>query len=198
MNYDIYRNIILVSAFPHLVEAMRRFEINTPLRCSHFLSQASHESAGFSKTTENLNYSSDGLKKIFPRYFTDAQALIYQRQPEMIASRVYASRMGNGDEQSREGWKFRGRGYFQLTGKNNYRLFQEAVHEDFLNNPDLVATPKFSALSAAWFFNSNRLELVADKGSSDAVVMEMTKKINGGTHGYDDRLRKFKLFTEAR
>jgi putative chitinase len=133
-----------------------KFNINNPLRLAHFLSQCSHESGNFGVVYENLNYDALGLCKTFPAYFpTMALAQQYQYKPELIASRVYGNRMGNGDEVSKEGWIHRGRGYIQLTGKNNYRAFDAFVDEDILNNPDLVAT-KYPLLSAAWFFHTNR------------------------------------------
>ena len=175
---------------------MKKFEINTPLRLAHFLSQCGHESGGFKVVTENLNYSTDGLKKIFGKYFPGNLNEMYARQPEKIASRVYGNRMGNGDEASREGWKFRGRGYIQLTGKNNYAAFDKFVDEDLITNPDLVAT-KYPLLSAAWFFHKNGLHTISDKGATDAVVTEVTKRVNGGTHGLADRLSRFKPLYEV-
>jgi putative chitinase len=168
-----------------------KFNINTALRLAHFLSQCGHESGGFKATQENLNFSADGLKKIFPKYFPDNLADSYARQPEKIASRVYADRMGNGDEASKEGYKYRGRGYIQLTGKDNYSAFDKSVDDDILNNLDLVSE-KYALLSAAWFWNSRSLNACADKGSSDAIVTEVTKKINGGIIGLDDRIKHFK------
>jgi putative chitinase len=170
---------------------MDKFAINTPLRLAHFLAQCGHESGGFKAITENLNYSAEGLKKIFGKYFPGNLNELYARQPEKIASRVYGSRMGNGDEASRDGWKFRGRGYIQLTGKGNYTAFDKFVDEDILANPDLVAT-KYPLLSAAWFFHKNSLNTISDKGATDAVVTEVTKRVNGGTHGLADRLARFK------
>lgn len=170
-----------------------KFQINTPLRLAHFLAQCGHESAGFKATQENLNYSADGLNKIFGKYFSDVNAASYARQPEKIASRVYANRMGNGNEASKEGYKYRGRGYIQLTGKDNYSAFDKTVDEDILSNPDLVAS-KYPLLSAAWFWNSRSLNNSADKGSSDAAVTEITKKVNGGTIGLADRIKHFKEY----
>ncbi|TAN68142.1 MAG: glycoside hydrolase family 19 protein [Methylobacter sp.] len=167
-----------------------KFNINSSLRLAHFLAQCEHESGGFKVTQENLNYSSDGLKKTFPKYFPDNLADSYAGQPEKIASRVYADRMGNGDEASQEGYKYRGRGYIQLTGKDNYGAFDKSVDDDILNNPDAVAA-KYALLSAAWFWNSRSLNTSADKGSSDAVVTEITKKVNGGIIGLDDRIKYF-------
>lgn len=174
-------------------ECAAKFKINTPLRLAHFLAQCGHESAGFKATQENLNYSADGLNKIFGKYFKTVSAAAYARQPEKIASRVYASRMGNGDEASKDGWKYRGRGYIQLTGKSNYTEFNKSVEEDVVANPDLVSS-KYALLSAAWYWNSRSLNTSADKGSTDAVVTEITKKVNGGTIGLADRIKHFKEY----
>ena len=170
-----------------------KFKINTALRLAHFLAQCGHESAGFNATQENLNYSADGLNKIFGKYFKTVSAASYARKPEKIASRVYASRMGNGDEASKEGWKYRGRGYIQLTGKSNYAEFDKIVADDIINNPDLVAS-KYALLSAAWYWNSRALNNNADKGANDAAVTEVTKKVNGGTIGLADRIKHFKEY----
>lgn len=181
---------IVINQVPECAE---KFHINTALRLAHFLAQCSHESGGFKVAQENLNYSADGLKKIFPKYFPGDLANSYAKQPEKIASRVYGGRMGNGDEASKEGYKYRGRGYIQLTGKDNYGAFDKTVDDSIQENPDLVVT-KYPLLSAAWFWSSRSLNASADKGSSDAVVTEITKKVNGGTIGLDDRLKQFKAF----
>lgn len=177
------------------VESMvEKFNITNPLRLSHFLAQAAHESGNFKFLKENLNYSADSLLKVFPKYFKDkATADKYARNPEKIASRVYASRMGNGDEASGEGFKFRGRGYIQLTGKDNYKAFSNFIGEDCVANPDLVSD-KYPLISAAWFFDKNNLWTICDKGASDEVVTSVTKRVNGGTHGLADRISKFKIF----
>lgn len=172
-----------------------KFEINTPLRLAHFLAQCSHESGSFKAVSENLNYSSDGLKKIFGKYFPGDLSTQYARNPEKIASRVYGSRMGNGDESTKEGYKFRGRGYIQLTGKSNYQLFSTSIGEDVTTNPDLLST-KYALASAAWFFKKNNLNSISDKGKSDIVVKELTKRINGGYNGLEDRILQTKKFTK--
>ena len=173
---------------------VEKFNITNHLRLSHFLSQCAHESGNFKFLTENLNYSADGLLKIFPKYFKDkATADAYARKPEKIGSRVYANRMGNGDEASGEGFKFRGRGYIQLTGKDNYKQFGAFVGEDLVANPDLVAT-KYPLTSAAFFFDKNKLWDICDKGDTPEVVTLVTKRVNGGTHGLEDRLSKFNTF----
>ena len=170
-----------------------KFGITNILRLAHFLAQCGHESGGFKAVSENLNYSADGLKKIFPKYFPGNLNESYARNPEKIASRVYASRMGNGDEASKEGFKFRGRGYIQLTGKSNYTNFAKFIGEDTIANPDLVAT-KYPLASAAFFFNSNSLWSICDRGADDATVTSVTKRVNGGTIGLADRIKHFKEY----
>lgn len=170
-----------------------KFAIDTPLRLAHFLAQCAHESMKFKTLEENLNYSADGLKKVFPKYFPGDLADSYAHQKEKIASRVYANRMGNGDEASKEGYKYRGRGYIQLTGKDNYRAFASAIGDDVVANPDSVSS-KYPLLSAAWFWNSKALNALADEGASDDAVTKITKKVNGGTLGLDDRIGYFKKY----
>lgn len=168
-----------------------KFEINTPLRLAHFLAQCGHESGQFRVVNENLNYSAKGLLGIFKKYFpTEVKAKEYERKPEKIANLVYASRMGNGPESSGDGYKYRGRGYIQLTGKDNYTAFGKAIGESIPSNPDLVST-QYPLLSAAWFFNKNGLHKLADKGATPEVVTMVTKRVNGGTIGLADRLKHF-------
>lgn len=190
MNINNLRGIIpdnILQQIPFIVET---FKINTPLRLSHFLSQCMHESGNFKFLVENLNYSENGLLSTFPKYFSSGGASQYARKPEKIANRVYANRMGNGNEWSGDGWKYRGRGYIQLTGKANYALFAQAVREDVVTYPDLVAT-KYPLASAAWFFHRNALNTIADKGPSVDVITAVTRRINGGTKGLNDRISKF-------
>ena len=171
-----------------------KFGIDTPLRLAHFLAQCGHESGGFKATQENLNYSAKGLNGIFKKYFpTEASAAAYARNPQKIANKVYGGRMGNGLEASGEGYKFRGRGYIQLTGKENYTAFGKAIGEDILANPDKVAST-YALLSAAWFFSKNGLHKMADGGATDAVVTSITKRVNGGTIGLADRIKHFKEY----
>ena len=167
-----------------------KFNITTPLRLSHFLAQCGHESGGFKALVENLNYGSKGLLGTFPKYFNLTTATQYERKPEMIASKVYGGRMGNGPESTKDGYKFRGRGYIQLTGKDNYTAFDKFVDEDILGNPDLVAT-KYPLMSAAWFFDKNKLWDVCDKGATTEVVTAVTKRVNGGVIGLVDRIKHF-------
>jgi putative chitinase len=177
-----------------LPDTIAKFELNTPLRLAHFLAQAGHESGGFKAVNENLNYGAKGLLGIFKKYFpTPEKAALYERKPEKIANLVYGGRMGNGPEASGEGWKFRGRGYIQLTGKDNYKAFDAVVAEAIVDNPDLVAT-KYPLLSAAWFFHKNGLHKIADGGATDAVVTSVTKRVNGGTIGLPDRIKHFKEY----
>lgn len=175
-------------------DIMDKFGITNPLRLAHFLAQCSHESGGFKIVRENLNYSAQGLRKIFPKYFpTDALAQQYARQPQKIGNRVYASRMGNGDEASGEGFKYSGKGYIQLTGKSNYKEFSDFIGEDCVANPDLVAT-KYPLTSAGFFFKKNNLWVICDKGATTDVVKMVTKRVNGGLIGIDDRIHHFNTF----
>ena len=172
----------------------QKFQIDSALRLAHFLAQCGHESGGFRLTKENLNYSAKGLMGIFKKYFpTEALANQYARQPEKIANKVYGGRMGNGPESSGEGAKFCGRGYIQLTGKDNYTAFGKSIGEDVCANPQVVAE-KYALLSAAWFFNKNGLHKMADGGATDAVVTSITKRVNGGTIGLADRIKHFKEY----
>ena len=172
----------------------QKFQIDSALRLAHFLAQCGHESGGFRATQENLNYSAKGLNGIFKKYFpTLESALPYERKPEKIANKVYGGRMGNGPEASGDGAKFCGRGYIQLTGKDNYTAFGKSIGEDVCANPQVVAE-KYALLSAAWFFNKNGLHKMADGGASDAVVTSITKRVNGGTIGLPDRIKHFKEY----
>jgi putative chitinase len=175
---------------------MEKFGISNPNRLAHFLSQVAHESGNFKFVNENLNYSAKGLLGVFKKYFpTEALALAYERKPEKIANKVYASRMGNGDEASGDGYKFRGRGYIQLTGKDNYKAFSDFIGEDCVANPDLVAT-KYPLTSAAFFFHKNKLWDICDKGHTHDVVTAVTKRVNGGTIGLEDRIKHFNEYNQ--
>jgi putative chitinase len=172
------------------------FGITSNLRLAHFLAQCALESTGFTATVENLNYSAGRIPQVFPKYFRNVDPAGYAHNPQKLGSRVYANRMGNGDEASGDGFRFRGRGYIQLTGKNNYTSFSTFVGEDCVANPDLVAT-KYPLASAAFYFNSNKIWAMCDKGASDSVVTQVTKAVNGGTHGLPERLQNFKKFIQA-
>jgi putative chitinase len=179
-----------------MIDALPQYEINTVERVSAFIAQCAHESGGFTLLQENLNYGAKGLTGTFHKYFpTEADAKPYERQPEKIANRVYANRMGNGDEHSGEGWKYRGRGLIQLTGKDNYRRFSHAAFDDdtILDNPDLLLEPYYALHSACWFWNDKMLNDYAD--TQDLVTM--TKKINGGTIGLDDRIHQYNHVVEV-
>jgi len=193
LNLEKLKGHIPDSVIAQIPETAKKFNITNNLRLAHFLSQCGHESGGFKAVSENLNYSADGLKKIFGKYFPGNLNESYARQPEKIAARVYASRMGNGDETSKEGFKFRGRGYIQLTGKANYTNFTKFIGEDCIANPDLVAT-KYPLASAAFFFDSNKLWSICDKGADDATVTAVTKRVNGGILGLQDRIKHFKEY----
>jgi putative chitinase len=161
------------------------FGIETPEQQASFLGQTSHESAGFTALTENLRYSAETLCKVWPKRFPTLEAAQpYNRNPEAIANHVYANRMGNGDEDSGDGWKYRGRGLIQLTGHDNYRACGEALNVDLLDDPDLVSTPMYAALSAGWFWSTHHLNNIAED------IVAVTKKINGGTIGLDDRVAR--------
>ena len=182
---------VVIDSIP---EVATKFGINTPLRVAHFLAQCGHESGGFRLTKENLNYSAKGLMGIFKKYFpTEALAKAYERQPAKIANKVYSNRMGNGTEASGDGAKFCGRGYIQLTGKENYTAFGKSIGVDVCANPELVAS-QYALASAAWFFSKNGLHKIADEGASDLVVTKITKRVNGGTIGLPDRIKHFKEY----
>jgi putative chitinase len=194
MNLDKLKGHIPDKVIEQIPGVMQKFEINTPLRLAHFLAQCGHESGGFRLTKENLNYSAKGLQGIFKKYFpTEVKAKEYERKPEKIANLVYGNRMGNGAESTGDGAKYCGRGYIQLTGKDNYTAFGKAINEDLAVNPQWVAE-KYALLSAAWFFNKNKLHIIADEGASDLVVTKVTKRVNGGTIGLPDRIKHFKEY----
>ena len=180
---------------PGTLKAAMNYYKLSPRRAAHFFAQTAHESGNFKAFSENLNYGAKGLLGIFRKYFpTEALARAYERQPQKIANRVYANRMGNGDEASGDGWKFRGRGALQLTGKSNYQAFADYIgRPDVMINPDLVAN-ELCFESALWFFDRNKLWGICDQGVNDASILALTKRINGGTHGLDDRKMKTKKF----
>lgn len=182
--------IIPSSVLNELQLVQTKYDISTALRLAHFLAQCKHESGNFSRTTENLNYSAVGLTGTFPKYFPDQDtAKAYARQPEKIANRVYANRMGNGDESSGDGWKHRGYGYIQLTGKDNQTKFIQSIGIEIA--PEEIASPKYALMSSGWFWQTNRLNNIADKGAGEAVVKEVTRRVNGGYHGLTERTKNF-------
>ena len=176
---------------PGTMKKAMEFYKFTPERAAHFFAQTAHESGNFKAFSENLNYGAKGLLGIFKKYFpTEAKALEYERKPEKIANLVYASRMGNGDEASGDGYKYRGRGALQLTGKDNYKAFSDYMKKpEIMENPDLVAT-QYSFESAIFFFDKNKLWDICDKGVNKDTILALTKRINGGTHGLEDREQK--------
>lgn len=176
------------NVYSEIQSVVDKFEMNTPIRLSHFIGQCAHESGNFKFVSENLNYSTKGLLTIFPKYFKQpGLAEAYARNPERIASRVYADRMGNGEEGTHDGWIYRGRGYIQLTGKNNYSEFDKFVDENIIQNPDLVSK-KYPLFSAGWFFYKNKLNSISDKGLNENTIKELTKRINGGKNGLQERI----------
>ena len=175
-----------------------KFGITSNLRLAHFLAQCALESTNFSATVENLNYSAQRLLQVFPKYFKNVDVNAYARNPQKIGSRVYANRMGNGDEASGDGFGYRGRGYIQLTGKNNYQSFTDHIGEDCVANPDLVAT-KYPLSSAGFFFNSNNIWAICDQGADDGTVRKVSALVNGRdpANGLAERLQNFKKFFQA-
>lgn len=185
------------AAFKFMLQIVSKYNIDEPLRLAHFLAQLAHESGNFTAVVENLNYSSDGLLKTFPKYFKDRViADRYARKPQQIGNRVYANRMGNGNEASGDGFKFRGRGYLQLTGKDNYKAFSAFIGQDCVADPTLVAN-KYPMDSAVWFFEVNKIWDICDKGAGEDVVKAVTRKVNGGLNGIADRLQKFNLYNNS-
>ena len=196
---------------PHVQAALLRFEINSPRQVAAWLAQTAHESAGYTALVENLNYSADTMAVVWPTRFAElgpnkkpkkdakgkntpnkfAQAL--HRKPEMIANAVYSNRMGNGNIESGEGFKFRGRGLKQLTGKDNHRQCSEGLGVDLVANPDMLLDPQYASLSAAWFWSKNKCGPLADSGD----FVALTKRINGGTIGLEDRQKRYKAVLSA-
>ena len=180
---------------PGTLKAAMAYYKMTPERAAHFFAQTAHETGGFKAFSENLNYSADGLQKIFGKYFPGLLEESYAKKPEKIANRVYADRMGNGAEASGDGWKYRGRGALQLTGKANYKAFSDNLKNPLImEQPDLVAG-ELAFESAMFFFEKNKLWDICDKGVTKETILALTKRINGGTHGLADREEKtFKYY----
>jgi putative chitinase len=172
---------------PKTMKAAMAFYNLTPERAAHFFGQTSHETGKFKTFSENLNYSAEGLKKIFKKYFNNLTALAYARNPEKIANKVYGNRMGNGTEASGDGYKFRGRGALQLTGRSNYVSFAEYLGKpEILLRPEMVAD-EYAFESAMFFFDKNKLWDICDKGVNNNTILKLTKRINGGTNGLEHR-----------
>jgi putative chitinase len=194
MNIDKLKGHIPDSVLAELPLLVSKFECNTEVRMAHFLGEASHESNNFKFAKENLNYSADGLIKIFGKYFDAKTAVNYARNPEKIANKVYANRMGNGDEASGDGYKHRGFGYLQTTGKTNQYEFADFIgDQEIKTTPELIAT-KYPLASAGFFFWKNKLWSICDKGVSDEVITSVCKRVNGGSIGILDRIKHTKEF----
>ncbi len=188
-------NITLLSEITkELNLTLIKYKIDTPLRVAHFISQILHESGNFTITKENMNYSTKRLLEIFGKYFPNATiAEQYARQPEKIANKVYGNRMGNGPISTNDGYNYRGRGYIQCTGLDSYKALSTDLGVDFITHPELLETVKYACLSAGWEWDKSRLNLLADKGNTDEIITNITKKINGGYNGLEDRINKFRL-----
>ena len=189
MNLQKLEHILPGNVYDALLKGNKNLTNN--FRLAHFLSQVAHESGNFRVLYENLNYSAAGLLKVFPKYFNATTAAQFARKPQLIANRVYANRIGNGNEASGDGWNYRGRGYLQVTGRANYKAFSQYIGEDCEKNPDLIAT-KYALDSALWFFDRNKLWTLCDKGEENVPIV--SRRVNGGTNGLQDRLNKFRSF----
>jgi putative chitinase len=178
-----------------LAEALPQYDINTVERVAAFIAQCAHESGGFSVLEENLNYKAATLSKLWPQRFPPGVAEQYAGKPQMIANKTYGGRMGNGPEESGEGYKFRGRGILQLTGKDNYKACSQTLFQDntLLDDPDLLLDPYYAIHSACWFWNKNKLNQFADAGD----ITTLTKRINGGTIGLEDRIHHYNHAVEV-
>lgn len=204
IDYNKLKGHIPDAVLQQIPDTAAKFNITTPLRLAHFLAQCMHESGGFKVVKENLNYSEDRMLQIFKSDFdTNHDKVLSESEkkkakelaghPDKIANFVYANQNGNGNEASGDGYLFCGRGYIQLTGRSNYASFDKLVTEDLMTEPGLVAT-KYPLMSAAFYFDSRKLWAICDKGDTHAVVTEVTKRVNGGTYGLEERKKYFKQF----
>lgn len=193
LDFSRLKGTIPDKVYDELLPVLIKYDINTELRLIHFISQCAHESMLFSRVEENFNYSKEGLLKIFKKCFNETIAEEFARKPKLIANKVYANRMGNGDEASGDGWNYRGRGYIQLTGKDNYKAFNTACIDDILLRPELVAS-KYPLEVAGWFWNYRNLNKLADTGITSETITKITKAINGGTNGLQNRIILFNKF----
>jgi putative chitinase len=198
LNLAALTGLLPASVIAQIPETAQKFGITSDLRLAHFLAQCALESMEFKATVEKLGYSSaDRILKVFKKYFNGVNPAPYVNNPEKLGNRVYANRMGNGDEASGDGYKFRGRGYIQLTGKNNYTSFSNFIGDDCVANPDLVATT-YPLASAGFFFNSNKIWAICDQGSSDAAVFAVSRAVNGNPpHAVPERTQYFRKFFNA-
>lgn len=175
---------------PNTLRASAAFYNLTPCQAAHLFGQLNVETAGFTRFVENLNYSAARLREVFPKYFTELEARQYAGKPQAIANRVYANRMGNGSEQSGNGWDYRGRGFIQLTGKANYSAFARFLgNSEPIHNPDCIID-RYAFAVALWYFSKNGIWDIAKKGVTDQIITQVTKKINGGTNGLASRKEK--------
>jgi putative chitinase len=182
-------NKIPIQVLNELGDVMKQFNITNSFRLTHFLAQVAHESGNFRYTRENLNYSTEGLLKVFPKYFDKNTAPLYARRPQAIANMVYNGRMGN-KLKSNDGWNFRGAGYIQLTGRTNFKAFSDFIGDPkIMDDPSLVAT-KYPLTSAAWFFEKRGLWAICDEGVDLATIRKVTRIVNGAYNGLSDRLSK--------
>lgn len=187
---DSLRGKIPDAVINQLPETIAKFNISNVLRLAHFLAQCGHESSGFMAVEEKLSYSAERLRAVFPRIFTGNLSESYARNPVKTASKAYANIIGNGDEASGDGYRFRGRGFIQLTGRANYKSFAGYIGEDTVSNPDLVAN-KYPLASAAFYFSSRNIWPICDGGASADVVSAVTKKVNAKLLGLQDRINHF-------
>lgn len=176
-----------------LDQVIKTYKISNPNRLAHFLAQCGHESNNFKAVIENLNYSEEGLLKVFPKYFDKNTAKSYAKRQEMIANMVYGGRMGNGDKNSGDGWRYKGRGFIQLTGKTNYKAFGDYIGVNVCADPNLVAI-KYPLSSAAWYFEKRKIWQVCDEGIDLETIKKVTKLVNGGYNGLEDRISKTNIF----
>lgn len=195
LNLHKLKGVIPNHVIQNIVSLLKSVDsnLNSELRLAHFLAQCAHESSLFTRVVENLNYSESGLLKVFPKYFTEEEARIFAMQPEAIANRVYAKRMGNGNEASGDGWKYRGRGYIQLTGKSAYKSFAKFVEADVVEQPELVSS-HYALESAIYYFDANNIWQICDKGRDEKTVIRVSKAVNGGTIGIESRISYFVKF----
>lgn len=204
LNLDKLKGIIPDTVIAQIPDTAKKFNITTNLRLAHFLAQCAHESGNFTRVIENLNYGEDRMLAIFKSDFDTnhdkvlsesekKKAKLISHNPEKVGNFVYANQNGNGDEASGDGYKYCGRGYIQLTGRSNYAAFNKLVEDDIISSPRLVAT-KYPLMSAAFFFDKNKLWTICDKGFDKATITLVTKRVNGGTNGLDERIKQFNKF----
>lgn len=193
IDFKVLKGVIPSYVLNELEKNGADFGVTSKIRLAHLLSQVEHESGNFKVVEENLRYTEKRLLQVFPKYFNESNSIYYAMKPEKIANKVYASRMGNRNEKSGDGWLFRGRGYLQLTGAENYVNFGKAIKENLVKYPDLVST-KYPLTSALWFFKVNNIWDICDKGIDVDTIKKVTKKVNGGTNGLKSRVNSFNKY----